>query len=534
MKQLNFNMDANGHVTTSGFAGVVGDHNALSLNITLAPPPEGVSFYRLFFSGESGSVMSQRLVPAKDEIRYLLPEKVTALGHTVLCQLCGYALNEDKTELRFQSDSVALSLGSSLQSLPEFSDSVLVDELQQTLNELETFAASFGLTVGQVQTLPAGSDAAVSLSHNGYRYELNFSLPRGKDGGITGLTVGPGLELEQGRLSLNADELKELLGKAVRPTVYNGVYSAYEYTGIDEPLPLSALANSLLLICPAYAVAGKSSVLFTTGEQIYHTLYCLTDDGAVTATLPENSIVEGRLMAVYVDGEGRPVYLNPKKQTRDQTLPVYELKVLNPDTSFPQLDPVGLNYSDCANGLTLVGLPQEDLVFSGKLWCGPLASALMVYSGGKWVNASLVAGRLKAGRPILLYLEYNASGYTFTSRLLTPPENDDWHSLTVSSVSSTGDPLLLHYKRTGEAVYLRFSGGSAAATLSAKTLLATLPAEARPAYADAQTGLYLCAAAANGPLPFCLYPTGELSFAPSGDETLRPQDWQGLTLSYAV
>lgn len=557
MKHLNLHMDANGHVQTKGCAGVMGDHNALTLTIEMERPPQNAVYYRLLFAGDSQSIITQQLFCQENILSYTLPAEVTSLGNTVFVQLCGYKTTATETLLLFKSDAVPLALGSSLPDTSDIADSVFTDELSQILDQLETFSQTFQMQVGTVTTLPAGSNATVSISSSNNVYTLNFGIPKGASG-VDSLIAGNGIQLSGNTISVDPATVQQTLtpGSRIsiidgviaadsRAIVYNGVSNRYDYIGIQESRTVAELAGTVFFVNPIYTNAGVNATFYTTGENIYHSLYCFSENG-LTTTLPAGCVCPGRLMVIYVNGSGQPIYVNPyiPPEEKENGLPIYTLTVSGTGTAFPQLSLTGAVDSDFSGGKTVIGMAAADISLDGVSWFGPLMCPVTVFNGSQWVSSSTIAGKvIKAGQPVFLYLEYEQDGHHYNNvRLLNVPADppaipaDDWHTLSVNSaISADFDPLTLYYKKSGDTVTVRFTGSSKA-ELTADTLLATLPEGYRPTYAYDDGLPILTCNYFSGKITFCLYSNGSLYFTKSlnGGENMSDLGWNTTQFTFTV
>lgn len=411
MKQINLTMDANGHITQKGSGGVMGDHMAAVLTVTMEEMPEVIQYYRLFFTGENGTVMSHQFFPINSTITYTLPDSVTGLGNLVLAQLCGYAMDGSEVLLLFKSDAFSLSFGTGLPDTATYAGAGFTDELSQTLNTLEQFADTFDVVIGTVDTLPPGSKASALLRREDQVFTLDLGIPQGADG-IASFTAGSRITIQDKVISADS-----------RPVVYNGVTNTYEYIGIDEPLTVAQLAGTVFFVNPQYSNSTHSVSFFTTGEGVYQTLYRFKDNGLVSS-LPVGSVRPGRLMAIYVNNDGQAIYLNPLEESGNNPLPVLTVTPGDPSSSFPQLSFSTTDYSAFAGGKTVIAMATADISLDGVTWYGPMMSSVKVFNGSDWVSTSTVTGKtIKAGQPVFLYLNYQTDNYAFSQvHLLNVPE----------------------------------------------------------------------------------------------------------------
>ncbi len=409
MKQIDIILNENGHIQTSSAGGVIGDHNAAAMTVTLAGTWENIDYFRLLFAGKQECKITEKLYAQNGMLRYLLPREVTLLGRTVLCQICGYAGEEEEVSILFKSDSFPLVFGSSLPDTTDLAGSPLVDSLNQMLSQVEAIAQNFDLRIGKVESLNYGENATASVTPEADgSFTLNLGLPRGEKG-EGNFTPGEHIFIQNGVIS--ADSC---------PTVYVALESPYEYIGIRETKTVEQLAGRIFWVNPRYENNNSQVYFYTSGEEVYRRLYRM-DGKHLNNTLPVGCVVPGRVMAIYVNEEGVPVYLNPFEYS-ENPLPHY---TVTPDNSgtLPYLSINVSDFNQFVNGKTIVATAMKDIAFNGNTWYGPMYSSVTFYNGTDWVGCNSLSGKtIKAGQPLLFYLEYDNKNYSFkTVRLLNPP-----------------------------------------------------------------------------------------------------------------
>ena len=176
----------------------------------------------------------------------------------------------------------------------------------------------------------------------------------------------------------------------------------------------------MLIINPAYSSTQNNLHIYTTAAlQNPRALYRM-ENNTLISTFPYQAVVSGRPMMVYVNQLGLPIYLNPNMP--QDTLPVINLTPNYSNAGFPAFSfDQPNNYF--VGGKTVVAIPTEEVYFNGNGFFGPLMSPIYVFRNGQWVNASCLTDKsIPAGQAMLMQVEYNPNGYSFsTMRLLNPP-----------------------------------------------------------------------------------------------------------------
>ena len=306
MKQINVTMDANGHIAHDLAGGVMGDHHAATLCITLQNPPEQATYYRLYFAGESNTFISEQLFPRENLIQFSLPNDVTRLGKRVLGQLCAYHEANGEFTLVFKSTPFELSMAASLPDTGELLDPILINRLESMLNQVQTIADHFDLTIGSVSTLAFDQPATARLScSDKMKYTLHLGIPKGEKG-EGDFSAGEGISIINGEISV---------------TPHQGVYSShvnsYGYLCIHEDQDISDLAGRTFWVEPTFTNSNQA-LYICTYQQLFHKLYCFSES-VLTDTFPPNAIVAGRPMQIYVNHQGQAIYLNPAVEPSSTT-----------------------------------------------------------------------------------------------------------------------------------------------------------------------------------------------------------------------
>ena len=411
MKEINLTMDKNGHVSCCTYGGgVAGEHHAAQLNLQFEDTAIGADWYRLYFAGDNGTVTTEKLQPNQNLLCYTLPSEVTNLGNTVLCQLCGYAGQQENLQLLYKSDTFPLTFGTTLDDTARVANDGLTDRLNAMLSEVETISQNFDLVLGTVTSVDFPAQASAALQRTGdYRYTLNLTLPKGEKGDGN-FAPGKRVTIVNGEISVDS-----------RPQVYDAVENLYGYPGIREDKTVNQLAGTVFVVNPKYPNTSNAVSFFTDSEHVYYPLHRFQGNTLVS-DIPVGAIVAGRPMAVYVNDAGIPVYLNPYEAPANP-LPLFTVTPEDTDTAFPTLRPNTYRYDEFAHGKTIVASLTDDLVLNGKTWYGPLMCPVTVFDGTSWVDTQHIVNRMVTkGQPLLLCLTYDQTNASFSSiRWLNPP-----------------------------------------------------------------------------------------------------------------
>ncbi len=409
MKQINVTMDANGHITHGVNGGVMGDHHAATLCLALSEPPEGAGYYRLYFANADKTLVSEQLYPTDGIIRYSLPDRVTRLGTSVLCQLCAYTEQAGEFTLVFKSDPFPLGLATSLPDTSQGADSPLTNQMEEYLNRVQDIAEHFDLTVGKVETLPYDQAATATVSQNtDMKFTLDLGIPCGEKGDGN-FTEGNGISITNGAVSVKMHQ-----------RIYQASENSYSYLHLPINEDLPDLVGMVFLVNPRYTNTWHQTYICTNAG-IYHTLYRY-DGASLSDQMPNNAIVPNRPMLIYVNQSGQPVYLNPNYSHQS----VSAVLTVTPDysnTGMPQLTFPEVSDTFFSGGRSVIATATDDVVFDGSYWYGPMCSGVTVYYNGKWTNTSHLNGKvIPAGQPLLMYLDYDPSNYSYSVvKLLNPP-----------------------------------------------------------------------------------------------------------------
>ncbi len=524
MKEIILTMDRNGHVQTSGYSGVSGEHMATLLTVDMASPIEEVQYYRLLFAGEQGSKITQQLFAEENAVHYTLPSEVTNLGTTVFCQLCGYKTADGEIQMLFKSDAVPLIFGTALSDTASEADTMLTHRLIADLEELESFTRDFAINIGTVETGDSTDEAMVTMAKAGHAYTLYFSIPRGQPGvngtanlkGADGINVAndvvsPDFEILQEKLT--AGKGIQLVDNVISSSFSNSVYQALTGTKdgvtIEDDRTTAELAGNLLFVNPAQSNTANNVYFYTTGENTPQAIYCF-DGKYLSSDLPVGCIIPGRIMAIYIDGYNRPIYLNPPAFD-DEPITITANK--NEETlSMLQLSVANLNRY--LNGKLVVAMAANDIPLDGTKWYGPYSCPVQYFNGTEWTGVENLENKIiYAGQPVMLYIDYNSDNYCIEHfRILNVPQHcgQPWHSVPLTDLADSSQPLTMHYKRCGDTVTVRFSG-YASSDVEDTTWLYQMPEAFRPLYATNDEGLVIHTAnAIDGHVYFSITSDGNL------------------------
>lgn len=401
-------MDPNGHIRPYANSGVIGDHNAVMLNVIWERPVEQVEYFRLYFAGENGTVMTEKLIADNGQLQYTLPAEVTGLGRNVLGQLCGYAGEQEQLSLLYKSDTFPLVFATTLPDTTRVVQDGLTDRLNDMIDKVETIANQFDLQIGNVTTVDYNQQASASLEKDDDMvYKLHLAVPKGEKGDGD-FSPGKRVTIVNGEISVDS-----------RAQVYNGLANLYGYVGIDENKTIAELGGTVFYVNPIYA-SKTATCFYTKGEEVYQPLYYYKN-GIPQTPIPADSVIPGRLMAIYVTTDGLPIYLNPYEAVPNP-LPVYTITPIA-DTSFPTLNLSATDYTEFTNGKTIVALLTDDLVFNKQNWLGPLSCYVKIFDGSNWVNTNRLYDKtISAGQPLMLSLRFDPDNYSFSEvKWLNPP-----------------------------------------------------------------------------------------------------------------
>ncbi len=408
LKQINLTMDQNGHVSQSQSGGVMGDHHAAELQFILDAPLPPAEYFRLYFAGEGGTLMTEQLFLTDNRLRYTLPAEVTGLGQTVLCQLCGYAGTGEQLQLLFKSDTVPLTFGTTLPQPDHEAQGLLTDRLNAMLVKAEAIAQNFDMQIGAVTTVAYDHPASVTLEKtDNMVYRLHFSLPKGEKGDGD-FTPGKRVTIQNGEISVDS-----------RAEVYQATTNLYGHLIIAESKTLEQLKGTVFFVNPYYTNESQTVSFGTTGEGIFYQLLCYRNN-AFTNTVPIGAVVPNRVMAIYVTEEGKAIYMNPYEPPVNP-LPIY---TATPNTANAyRLEIANLNNQDFVGGKTAMITLTAPLTLNANTWYGPENCPLRILNGTTWETTQRLTGKtIPTGQSLMLYLEFQPKSQTYsTIKWLNPP-----------------------------------------------------------------------------------------------------------------
>ncbi len=180
MKELILKVDSYGHVSHSGSAGFVGEHNAarIAVYFTDWDIPK-CDYFRMFFETTDGKkTFTDKLYLDGSYIYYTLPFDITSLSHTLYWQLCGYTLLEEECSLIYKTEVVPILLGGSLADDGSIAENAFFSNVQNALNGMEKFLDTFNIEVGNTFKMAPHSNPFVTISESEkHNFVLNFHLP---------------------------------------------------------------------------------------------------------------------------------------------------------------------------------------------------------------------------------------------------------------------------------------------------------------------------------------------------------------------
>lgn len=168
MKTINITIDAQGTATSdSDSAGYFGEHNSLTMKITVGTYFGGCEYYRMVIDGG----YSDKLTPSDGIISYTVPQ--TALRPPAIrCQLAGYKTEDGIPLLISRSRPFDLKVGASpTAEIPI--NPLLADPFETKISELANAVSVNHSDIEKLETVFDGLDANVKKAETG---ALNASL----------------------------------------------------------------------------------------------------------------------------------------------------------------------------------------------------------------------------------------------------------------------------------------------------------------------------------------------------------------------
>lgn len=409
MKEIQVTINQNGEIITQGIAGVMGDHNAGVLTVTVDEEVTGVAYYRLIFAGKGGTVITEQLFAQNGVISYTIPEEVSSLGTLVMTQLYGYQTQEEQVLILFKSTSFPLSFGSSLTDACTMDTDHLTHRLNTMLEKAEIIAKNFDFQLGTVTTLDYNQPATAKLTKSDNMvYTLDLALPKGEKGDGD-FSAGDRVSIDNGVISVDST-----------PKVYDALETDNNQIIIAENKPLADFAGRILFVKPLYDNPSAVVTFTINSEGFAYRLYYY-NQGHLDNALPNGCVKAGRPMAIYVNDDAQVIYLNPyEKETAP--LPMY-FATPSQTSSFSTITIAYTDLNEFIDGKIIIAITTADIPLNGINWLGPAMIPIKFYQNGSWVSVERITDKvLKAGQPLLLYMKYNPANYCFESiYLLNPP-----------------------------------------------------------------------------------------------------------------